>query len=215
MKFVYLGLLFLITILHLAASYKNSREYRLLTKGLILPMIWGFYLESGAAVLPALVAALIFSWAGDLLLMWPGVKWFVIGGCSFIISHILFIVVYAGLTDFSLVPVWAIVLAACVFAFAVGLVFRKLSPHLPSRLVLPMSVYLLINGAMNCFAVFRAMSAGTFGSVVTAFGAALFFASDTTLFFVRFNKKSRMKSHFLPMLTYILGEFLIVLGMVI
>ena len=47
-------------------------------------------------------------------------------------------------------------------------------------------------------------------TVVTFIGAVLFFASDSTLFFVRFKKDGLLKTHFLVMLTYILGEFLIV-----
>ena len=47
----------------------------------------------------------------------------------------------------------------------------------------------------------------------TLIGAALFFISDSSLFFVRFNKDSRLKTHFLVMLTYSIGELLIVLGL--
>ena len=46
-------------------------------------------------------------------------------------------------------------------------------------------------------------------------GAVLFFASDSTLFFVRFKKDGLLKTHFLVMLTYILGEFLIVEGFIL
>ena len=72
---------------------------------------------------------------------------------------------------------------------------------------------LLINGTMNCFAIFRAVSLATWPAVVTAIGAALFFVSDSSLFFVRFKKDSRLKTHFLVMLTYSIGEFLIILGL--
>ena len=76
-----------------------------------------------------------------------------------------------------------------------------------------MFFYLLINGAMNCFAIFRAVSLANTPGLITALGAALFFVSDASLFFVRFKKDSRLKTHFLVMLTYSLGEFLIVLGL--
>ena len=55
-------------------------------------------------------------------------------------------------------------------------------------------------------------------NVVFAIGvkvAVLFFASDSTLFFVRFKKDGLLKTHFLVMLTYILGEFLIVEGFIL
>ena len=59
------------------------------------------------------------------------------------------------------------------------------------------------------------MSSTGSAAAITAIGALLFYISDTALFFVRFNKDSRLKTHFLVMLTYSLGEFLIVLGLVL
>ena len=77
-----------------------------------------------------------------------------------------------------------------------------------------MLAYLIVNGLMNCFAWFRALTMGGAAGIVTAVGALLFFISDSSLFFVRFHKDSRLKTHFLVMLTYSLGEFLIVLGLI-
>ena len=77
-----------------------------------------------------------------------------------------------------------------------------------------MLFYLILNGMMNCFAWFRALTMGGAAGIVTAVGALLFFISDSSLFFVRFHKDSRLKTHFLVMLTYSLGEFLIVLGLI-
>ena len=77
-----------------------------------------------------------------------------------------------------------------------------------------MLLYLLINGTMNCFAWFRSLTIGGRAGIITAIGALLFYISDTSLFFVRFNKNSRLKTHFLVMLTYSIGELLIVLGLI-
>ena len=109
-------------------------------------------------------------------------------------------------------PVFGILLAVLFFA-AVTCIFSKLKPHLPKALFYPMYLYLLINGAMNCFAIFRWVSFPAAATVITAIGAILFFISDSSLFFVRFNKDSRLKTHFLVMLTYSIGELLIVLGL--
>ena len=76
-----------------------------------------------------------------------------------------------------------------------------------------MYLYLLINGTMNCFAIFRCVSGFSAATLITAIGAALFFVSDTTLFFVRFKKDSILKTHFIVMLTYSIGEFMIILGL--
>ena len=68
---------------------------------------------------------------------------------------------------------------------------------------------------MNCFALYQLTSLPCLATAVTFIGAVLFFASDSTLFFVRFKKDGLLKTHFLVMLTSILGEFLIVEGFIL
>ena len=130
------------------------------------------------------------------------------------ISHGCFIAGYCRDVVFSEIPVVLIISLSLFFVAAVLFIFSKLRPHLPKALFYPMLLYLLINGAMNCFAIFRCVSIPCAATVTTAIGAALFFISDTSLFFVRFKKDSRLKTHFIVMLTYSIGEFLIVLGLV-
>lgn len=215
MSNVYLILFLISTALHLTGTYKNDRVFRSATKGLILIFILGYYLESTDSRSWILIAALLTSWAGDMLLIPQGTKYFAMGGVSFMISHFLFMGEYASKTDFSKVPPAVAGLLGAVFAAAVCVIFSKLKKYLPKALVAPMFLYLLANGSMNCFAIFRLISCASAGSIVTALGALLFFISDTSLFFVRFNKDSAQKSHFLVMITYSLGEFLIVHGLLL
>ena len=65
------------------------------------------------------------------------------------------------------------------------------------------------------FALMRLLSVGSQGSLVSYIGAVLFFASDCTLFLVRYfrNPDVIFKRHFTVMLTYLAGELLIVLGL--
>ncbi len=155
----------------------------------------------------------VFRGIGDILLIPKGVKWFTAGGISFMISHAFFIAGYWKDIVFSRIPMPLMILLAIFFAVIVSYVFSRLKPYLPKALFYPMFLYLLINGAMNCFAIFRCVSIATAATITTAVGAALFFISDTSLFFVRFKKNSRLKTHFIVMLTYSIGEFLIVLGL--
>jgi uncharacterized membrane protein YhhN len=129
------------------------------------------------------------------------------------ISHAFFVLAYASITDFSKVGRVYMIILPLLFIISSAIIFKYLRPHLPKALFYPMFLYLLINGTMNCFAIFRAVSLATWPAVVTAIGAALFFVSDSSLFFVRFKKDSRLKTHFLVMLTYSIGEFLIILGL--
>ena len=214
MKVVFLAVFIVSTAVHLYASIRKDTKMRNVTKPFILLSLLGFYITEARSVSAAIVLALIFSWIGDILLIPKGVKWFTAGGISFMISHAFFIAGYWKDIVFSRIPVPLMILLAIFFAVIVSYIFSRLKPHLPKALFYPMFLYLLINGAMNCFAIFRCVSLPTEATVTTAIGAALFFVSDSSLFFVRFKKDGRLKTHFLVMLTYSVGEFLIVLGLI-
>ena len=213
-KYGMLALFFLSTGIHLYASLKKDKDLRNKTKPFILLSLLGFYLLAADPILVTVVLALMFSWLGDVLLMRKGTKWFAIGGVAFMVSHLFFIVSYQRETDFGAFSWITAVLLITVFVTASLTVFKYLRLHLPKRLFYPMLAYLIINGLMNCFAWFRSLSIGGTAGIVTAVGAFLFFVSDCSLFFVRFHKESRLKTHFLVMLTYSLGELLIVLGLI-
>ena len=215
MKIIVLILFFIVTAIHLYASLKQDKPLRNKTKPFILLLLLAFYWLSAEKILITVILALIFSWIGDVLLIPRGVKWFTAGGIAFMVSHIFFILTYARLTDFSRISrVWMIILPV-LFITSTLIIFSKLRPHLPKALFYPMLLYLLINGGLNCFAWFRSMANPGLAAVITAIGALLFYISDSSLFFVRFDKNSPLKTQFLGMLTYSIGEFLIVLGLIL
>lgn len=213
MRYVFLAVFIIATSIHLYASLKKDQRMRNMTKPLILFALIGFYAAAARTVSTTVVIALLLSWIGDILLMFRGIKAFVAGGISFGLGHIFFIISYTRDIVFSRVPVIVIATTLLVFTAAVVFVFSKLTKHLPKGLAVPMFLYLIVNGFMNSFAIFRCVSAPTLGTALTVIGALLFFISDSALFMVRFHKRSLMKSHFVVMLTYSIGEFLIVLGL--
>lgn len=217
--YTYLAMFVVFTGVHLYASLIKRDSLRGPTKVVILLAILGVYLEwmhyKGADPSAILVFALLTSWLGDVLLIPKGVKWFTLGGIAFWASHFLFIFAYykSGVNFAAFSPVWIAVIAL-VYAVTVCILFRKLKPWLPKPLFYPMFLYLLTNGAMNSFAWFRLLSGSCslLSGIITGVGALLFFISDCSLFFVRFDKECPIKSHFPVMLTYSIGELLIVLG---
>ena len=208
-------LFFAVTSVHLYASLKQDKDLRAKTKPFILLTLLAFYCFATDNISATVVLALFFSWLGDVLLIPEGNKWFVAGGISFMISHFFFMVTYALLTDFSKVHPAFTIIIPLIFAIAAVITFKYLRPYLPKALFWPMLLYLIINGGMNSFAWFRSLSSPGSAAIITAFGALLFYISDTTLFFVRFKNDSKARTHFMVMLTYALGEFLIVLGLIL
>ena len=203
------------TIWHLIASLNQNEDNRKFSKGFILFSLIAFYLSVASSPSWLVLLALTFSWIGDLFLIPKGTKWFVAGGISFMISHILFIICYGVRIDFSNISFVYFISFGLLYIVIVSLVFAKLKQFLPKAIYYPMFLYLLINGTMNTFAICRFISDMTRGPFITMIGAVLFFISDVILFFVRFNENCRLKTHFAVMLTYSIGELLILVGLMI
>ncbi len=222
MVYVY-GIMFaVVTVVHLFATRWKVNSLRWPTKPVILLSILGFYLEwtrvRGIAPSGVLVAALLTAWLGDILLIPSGDAWFTAGGVSFGAAHVLFILSYAesGIA-YSALSLPAAVLPSVLFAAAVLFIFLWLRAGMPAMLKIPLLLYLLCNGVMNCFAWFRLLSGAcpVTAGLISVAGAALFFLSDSVLFAIRFGKPSRFRCGFTVMLTYALGVFLIVLGLML
>lgn len=215
MQYVFLILFIIDAIIHLYASLKTNKKLRAATKPWLLLTLLGWYCCVVDDPLCIVIAAVLTSWLGDVLLIPKGTKWFTAGGISFWASHICFIIAYSRFVDFSVIPPWAIIVFGAVYLTASVFVFRGLKSSLPKLLFYPMFVYLLVNGTMNCFALYQLLTTVNAATIVTFIGALLFFISDSTLFYVRFKKDSALKTHFVPMLTYITSEFLIVYGFIL
>jgi uncharacterized membrane protein YhhN len=136
----------------------------------------------------AVVAALAFSLAGDVLLMLPRDR-FVAGLAAFLIAHLLYI--YA----FTRTGVHARWWIAVPFALYAAALLRVLLPHLDPGLKVPVIVYAAALSVMAWQACERAASVppgnaaartAAVGAIMAAAGAALFVASDSALAVNRF-----------------------------
>ena len=216
LKTVFLVLLAAASVAHLYGSWVRKEKIRLITKPMLLLFIVLYYVFFGVRVIPLLIAALIASWLGDVLLMPHGNAWFTAGGIAFMLAHFLFIAVYVPQVDFSKVNWFVTIPAALVYYAISAVIIHCLKPTTPKKMQIPMYIYLLANSTMNVFALMQLISNPCAGSVVAYIGAVLFFISDCTLFLVRYYKKPDIifKRHFTVMLTYILGEFMITQGMI-
>ena len=214
MKYIFLILFTVFSILHLIASFNDDAEKRKKTKPFLLIWLLLYYVFSTDNLSVFLVLALFFSWLGDVLLIPKGHKWFAFGGISFMFSHLFFILAYTNNFEFKDLKPVVLVIAGIVYFGTSFKIMRELRVSTPKSMIFPMFFYLMCNSTMNMFALMQMMSRKDLGSVVAYIGAVLFFISDCTLFLVRYykNKDIIYKKHFTVMLTYLLGEFLITLG---
>lgn len=176
-----------------------------ISKPLLMPLLLGFFLASLDGLEHRLVtwvcAALAFSWAGDVLLMGDGDLFFVLGLLAFLGAQVCYIVgfrPYAVLGPLRRRP-W---LGLPYLAYGVALLVL-LWPDLGS-LALPVTVYAAALVAMALLA--------TGVSPVTATGAILFMLSDSLIALTSLSDVLPDAAGWWIMPTYVLGQLLIVVG---
>ena len=216
MNYLFLILYIAVSTLHLIASWRDDSEKRKKTKPFLLILLLLFYLFSVDKPSLFLVLALLTSWLGDVLLIPKGHKWFTMGGIAFMFSHLFFVLLYSAQIcpeKLRLLPI--LLLAAAYYGFSLFII-RKIRHNTPKAMVAPMYFYLFCNSTMNIFAMMQLLSRPSLAAAVAYLGALLFYASDCCLFLVRYGDKPEIifKKHFTVMLTYLLGELLIVVGII-
>ena len=153
-----------------------------------------------------LLAALGLSLAGDIALLSESDPRFVVGLASFLVAHLAFVVAFAHLgmprADLGLVGLALVV----VMAVVVG---RRVVPAARAEggpaLAGAVAAYMTVIGAM-------VVTAWATGQLLLALGATVFMVSDAVLALDRFVRVRRFGS-LAVMVTYHLGQVLIVLGL--
>lgn len=183
-------------------------------KPLLMPILFGaVWLHSGMSNQKLLLAALVFSWLGDVALMFLHISphFFIAGLLAFLIAHILYIVLFGKSfnkeVSASKGPLLLGFASISLYLVSLGVI---LFPLLGEMLV-PVAVYALTISSMLAFAWF-----GHFGWPAGArywvlAGAAIFVVSDS---FIALNKfyAPVPQSAFWVMSTYIVAQYCIVRG---
>lgn len=202
------------SLLHLISSWKNDRAGRAKTKPLLISCLALSYLFSTEDPSGLLLAALLTSWLGDVLLIPRGNRWVILGGASFLVSHFLLMELYLPHIRFEAVLWLQLLPAAAVYTLLSAKSIRAVQDNTPKPMLIAFCLYLLINIAMNLLALMQLLTMRNIGSAVAYSGAVLFFLSDCILLLVRYHRNPNLvpKKHFPVMLCYLSGEFLITLG---
>lgn len=195
----------IVAIVHLVALFTVSDSVAVPSKWLLMPALLVALLvalpsrRSEIAVWGGL--AIVFSWAGDVLLGSPGGFGFVVGLGAFMIAHALYVVLFLRPLRTRRMP-WFGYLYVVWWLCLVGV----LAPYL-GALLIPVALYGLVLGAA------AALALGT--NRVTAIGGAVFAVSDTILALKLFYPDfSLWQEDFVIMLLYITGQGLIIAGAV-
>lgn len=214
MGIVFLTLFGLFSLLHLISSWKNDRTSRAKTKPFLISSLALAYLFSADAPSALLLAALVTSWLGDVLLIPRGNRWVILGGISFLGSHFLLMGLFLHHIHFAAVPWFHLLPVVAIYVLLSVISIRSIWDNTPKLMLIAFGLYLLTNSCMNLLALMQLLTSRHPGAAVSYAGAVLFFLSDCILLLVRYHRNPDLvpKKHFPVMLCYLSGEFLITLG---
>lgn len=217
-KIIFL-LFVLVAIGNLVSQVSESIDWQLYTKPFLMPLLMLYMVTASRekkAVLNFTLGALVFSWFGDVVLLYQdrGERYFMVGLVAFLIAHVIYIFTYRkarwAKEENGLLPtqrmryVFILVLAGC------GLIYVLLPVLGP--LMLPVIIYAAVIVTMAIVALnrFGYTTTASFGWVF--FGAILFMMSDSLLAVNKFLEEIPA-SGFWIMLTYIGAQLCIVYGL--
>lgn len=182
---------------------------RRVSKCLLMPLLASCYMLFAQTPSPLVISAILFGFAGDLVLLFRPRKWaYPLGILAFAAGHVFYIVSFAK--KFAVTPPWYVfaLMAVAVLASAATLM-RYIWKGMPRKLRLPSFLYMMIIGTMASFAVMFSLYGATAHRWIAAVGGLLFAISDTTLSIDAFHHPIRHRS-IIVMSTYIAAQVLIV-----
>lgn len=185
-------------------------------KPLLMPVLLAWFQTGSARLEPRfsrlVTCALVGAWAGDVALMFDGaVPALFLGGlAAFLVAQVCYATAFAGQAVAGPPSRWGLLLAV-LLAAAGGLVTLRVVRHVSGPLVVPVTIYAVAIIAMGVAAALRLghTSLPSFAAVFV--GAVLFLASDSLLATNRFVGRIP-HARWSVMLTYTLGQYLIVAG---
>ncbi|MGV9499271.1 lysoplasmalogenase [Streptomyces sp. NPDC003642] len=190
----------LVDLACLAAGYDAGHT---VAKPLLMPLL-ALWAALRRAPRP-LLAALLFGWGGDVLLLSDAEPAFLAGMASFAAGHLCYLVLFHRHGNRYAVPRARAGLLALGYAVALTGTVALLWPDLPAELRVPVAGYSLLLTAM-------AYGAGTRLGLHTGLGGALFLLSDTLIATGVADWPQPPRPDFWIMLTYLAAQALLAAG---
>ncbi len=199
---------------HLLALLLRVEMMDRITKPLIVITVAGYFFYATKNVQSRLkvwiISALLFSWGGDILLMFQDKKslFFLLGLSSFLLAHIFYIIFLhkVRLAEKIKPRLWTLLVVAVYYSVLIAF----LSPWL-GDMRLPVRVYGMVISFMLLLALHLLFLANRKAGLYIAIGAILFVLSDSLLAINKFYQPFEAAG-FLIMLTYGLAQLFLIIG---
>ena len=187
----------------------------LFSKPLLMPLLavwfWRTTANKGGWLPKAVLAALFFSTLGDVLLMFEGGNFFLMGLGAFLVAHLFYMSGFFANASLSAGFLRGRALWLLPFlAYLTGLL-AMLWPGIPAAMQVPVAVYACVITGMALSVLNLKNSAEPGGWKWAMAGAVLFVLSDSLIAVEKFGQPFG-GSRVTVMLTYIVGQYLLVRG---
>lgn len=219
-KIIFMMIFFVFVAAHLLGEFliikgnKKGMTIRYISKPVMMPLLALFYIIGNLSINLWIIAGIFGGFAGDVCLMMPDPKgtkkFFKIGLISFLFGHIFYIVAFIqaamGFSDYK----WWSILLAIPYILIGAFTYPRLIKH-TGKMTIPVTIYLIVIVLMGVSTTFLWGSRAPLGVGLAMIGALIFMISDTINAFNKFAQEIPYE-RLLTMSTYLLGQFLLVLG---
>jgi len=202
------------SLAYLIILLTGHERFDLFLKPILIPIIgFGVYFYRKFPSQNILLAALTLSWLGDVILLFTdlGEIYFILGLVCFLTAHIIYCILFNKQKrnrKKQNKPLF--IFGSILIAFYLIGMISVLMPHLGS-LEIPVSIYASVISIMLLFAFNGFLVWEKPGNKLVFLGAVFFVISDSILAVNKFYAPIP-KSSFFIMLTYLLAQYLIVVG---
>jgi uncharacterized membrane protein YhhN len=214
---IWLYLFLLASLVDIIFLLEGNFEMRLFSKPLILLGLIVYFFQitrpiAATFLTKSILSALIFSWAGDILLLWPHL--FIYGLGAFLMAQICYIIGFklaqSGSNRLEQVNFIRIFFFNLPIYLAAAFTFYLINPNL-GNLKIPVIIYIIVIVSMVATARerFKKCNSASFWQVFI--GAVFFFISDGAIAISKFFRDFP-ESGIVIMGTYVIAQLLIVMG---
>ena len=205
------GIYCAIGTVNLVSAFFFKEGLRKITKCCLMPALLVFYILGVEQILALVIAALVFSWAGDIFLINKDKPaFFRLGLAAFLISHVFYIIAF--LTLAGSVNILVLIISV-VIAIPVTLVILKLLNASPPMKI-PVAAYAVVIMLMSIAALQLMLSRPDCAGILIFAASVVYLFSDTYMAYLLFHGKPR---HFnvITMIPYIIAQGGIIMGLVL
>ena len=201
----FLVIFILVSFLYVIGILLDNDFIKFISKPLIMLSLLLYYIKSVQRKSKLFIGAVLFSFLGDILLLFDSELFFMLGLVSFLIAHILFISMVVGMLNKSSIQQKIFATMPFMFTYVGLLVLLKESL---GEMLIPVVIYGLVISVFGVVSLLNHLILKSKASQYLIFGAAFFVVSDSLLAINRFYEAQEYYP-VIVIITYIIAQYLI------